>query len=65
MNNNYEITMTTAAIQNNKVSHLLHLFLSIITCGLWLVIWIIVTLSVSIERKRLSLKLKKLMKGCE
>ena len=61
MNKNYEITMTMQAMQQNKVSHLLHLFLSIITFCIWVPVWILVTISASIEQKRLSLKLKKLM----
>ena len=57
-NHQYEIAKTTAAIQNQKVSHILHLILSIITCGLWVVVWLLVTLSASIERSRLNKKLE-------
>ena len=48
------------AIQQQKVSHILHLILSIITCGLWLAIWLLVTISASIERGRLTRKLEAL-----
>ena len=61
MNKNFEIAITNTAMLQNKVSHLLHLFLSIITFGLWIPIWVLITISASIEQKRLSLKLKKLM----
>ena len=61
MNNNFEVAITLQAIQQNEVSHLLHLFLSLITFGIWIPVWILVTISASIEQKRLSLKLKKLM----
>ena len=34
-----------------KVSHVLHLLLSIISCGFWLPVWVLVCLSVSLENR--------------
>ena len=35
--------------QEKKVSHVLHLLLSLISCGLWLPVWMLICLSVSLE----------------
>lgn len=47
-------------IRDQKVSHLLHLVLSLVTCGLWLIVWLIVVLSSYIEIKRLKAKLSEI-----
>lgn len=39
--------------RKKKTSHILHLFLSVITMGLWVVVWIIVALSNSMENSRI------------
>lgn len=39
--------------RKKKTSHLLHLFLSVITFGLWIVVWIIVALSNNLENTRI------------
>ena len=39
--------------RKKKTSHLLHLFLSVITLGLWIVVWIIVALSNNLENTRI------------
>ena len=44
-----------------KTSHVLHLILSIISCGLWLPIWLLVVLSNSIENSMTDRKIKKRM----
>ena len=44
-----------------KTSHVLHLILSIISCGLWIPIWLLVVLSNSIENSMTDRKIKKRM----
>ena len=61
LNVGFEIEATKLAIQDQKVSHILHLILSVFTMGLWMVIWLIVTVSASMERNRLKAQLKRLM----
>jgi len=43
-----------------RTAHLLHLVLSVLTGGLWLVIWAIVAISHAIERGKIDNKLGKL-----
>lgn len=40
-----------------KTAHVLHLILSLITFGMWIPVWLIVTLSNSIERGKIDRKL--------
>ena len=47
-------------IKDQKVNHILHLILTLLTAGLWLIVWIIVSISSSTEVSRLNRKLKKL-----
>jgi len=47
-------------IKATKVNHILHLLLTIITAGFWLIVWIVVSISASIERGRYENELKKL-----
>lgn len=44
---------------DHRTAHLLHLVLSVITAGLWVPVWILVTLSHSIERRKIDRKLRK------
>ena len=37
--------------EQKKVSHVLHLLLSIITCGFWVPLWMLICLSVSLENR--------------
>ena len=46
--------------KKKKTSHVLHLVLSLITVGLWIPVWIIVTLSNSIENRRIDREVGKL-----
>jgi len=49
-------------LSNKKsTSHVLHLILSIISCGLWIPIWLLVVLSNSIENSMTDRKIKKRM----
>jgi len=43
-----------------KPSHILHLFLSIITGGFWIPVWILVCISHGLERKKIDFKLSRL-----
>ena len=56
----YEISELERKIQAQKVNHILHFLLSIVTAGLWVIVWILVTISASIERNRLNGLLKKM-----
>ena len=60
-NTQYEIAKIHIELNEQKVSHILHLILSFITCGAWVVVWLLITLSASIEKRRLNGKLKRLM----
>ena len=55
--------------QEKKVSHVLHLLLSLISCGLWLPVWMLICLSVSLEnrgiRKRNEKRHKEAVKEAE
>ena len=42
-----------------KTSHVLHLLLSVFTLGIWVPVWVIVTLSNAIERKKIDRELGK------
>ena len=46
--------------QKKKTAHLLHLVLTVITMGLWLVVWVLVGVSNSLENSRIDRKLSKL-----
>lgn len=46
--------------KKKKTSHVLHLILSLVTVGLWIPVWIIVTLSNSIENRRIDREVSKL-----
>jgi len=45
--------------KKKKTSHLLHLILSIITAGLWVVIWVLVGLSNYMENARIEKQIEK------
>ena len=60
-NTQYELVRLQMDISEQKVSHVLHLFLSFITCGLWMPVWLLVTVSANIEKRRLSGKVERLM----
>lgn len=46
--------------KKKSTSHVLHLILSLITLGFWVPVWIIVTLSNSIENRRIDREVGKL-----
>jgi len=45
--------------KKKNTSHLLHLFLSIITVGLWIIVWVFVALSNSMENSDIDRTIKK------
>ena len=45
--------------KKKKTSHVLHLLLSIITAGVWIIIWLIVALSNSIENSKIDNQIRK------
>lgn len=47
-------------LQARRPNHILHLLLSLITVGIWLPIWLLVSLNDAIERGRLERRLDKL-----
>ena len=42
MSKNYEAELLLQDINNQKTNHILHLIMSILTLGLWIIIWVIV-----------------------
>jgi cytochrome c biogenesis protein CcdA len=46
-------------IRQHETSHVVHLLLSLISAGLWIPVWILITLSNSLERGRLMRQLRK------
>ena len=45
--------------KKKKTSHVLHLLLSIITVGIWIIIWVLVTISNSSENAKIDRQIKK------
>jgi len=54
---NHEVLISLS--NKKKTSHILHLILSIISCGLWIPIWLLVVLSNSRENSKIDKKIKK------
>jgi len=61
-NIDYKIKETEQLLQEQKVNHILHLLLSIITAGFWIIAWILVVINVSSKKSSLQKKLKELYK---
>lgn len=57
-NTNKDILL--AKYNSYRTNHILHLILSILTGGLWVVIWILCGISNSIERKKIESKINKM-----
>lgn len=51
--------------QRKQTSHVLHLILSLLTAGLWLVMWILVALSNSLENAKIDRRIRKLYAEAE
>ena len=55
MDNHYHLMAKRA---DHQTAHLLHLVLSVVTVGIWVPVWILVTLSHGIERRKIDRKLR-------
>lgn len=56
-----KLTEINEQIAKQKVNHILHLLLSVFTAGVWLIVWILISISSSIEIKRLKKKREELL----
>lgn len=54
-----ETLMMLARRNDYRTSHVLHLLLSILTVGIWVPVWLLVTLSNAIERRKIDYRLRK------
>ena len=63
MNNQAQVIIETNNLSSQKTSHILHLILSIISMGVWLPIWILVSASNAIERGKTESRITKLVDG--
>ena len=59
-NIDFKIKEAELELQDKKVNHILHFLLSIVTAGIWIIVWILITLSVGSEKNALKKKLKEL-----
>src|SRR5690625_1898396 len=58
MTNEEQAKIQYYASQKKRTSHVLHLILSIITCGLWLPVWLIIGVSHASSNKKLDDKMR-------
>lgn len=58
MKNN--LTVEINRLQSLRTSHILHLILSIITVGIWIPIWVLITLNNGLERIRCERRIDKI-----
>lgn len=58
--NNAQLIIETEKLSRTKTSHIFHLFMSIISVGMWLPIWIICAIGNTSERKSIEKRLKEL-----
>lgn len=52
MNENYEISRLERRYASEKTSHLLHFILTLLTGGLWIIIWVVSALATSTTKAR-------------
>ena len=52
MNKDYEISKLQRRYANEKTSHVLHLILTLLTGGLWVVIWVLCALATYTTKRR-------------
>ena len=57
---NTSIHLELAKIQKYRTSHLLHLALSVLTGGLWIPVWLLVTISNANERQKAERRINKM-----
>ena len=56
----YETDILKNKLATTKVNHILHLILSIITAGIWVIAWILISISVADEKRTYRKQLKAL-----
>ena len=56
-----EIELQKLRIQKHKTNHILHLLISIITAGLWVPIWFMVSITNSISRNQATNRIKEFL----
>ena len=61
--NSAQLIIETDKLSRLKTSHILHLLMSLVTFGVWVPIWILVSVNTAIERKRAERRLKRLLNG--
>jgi len=61
----FEIERLQSIIKSKKVNHILHLLLCVPTFGLWVIIWILISITASSEKSGYEVELKEVyeMKG--
>jgi len=55
----FNITELKTKIEATKVNHILHLILSIMTGGIWIIVWILITIDTNNEKRVYINRLKK------
>ncbi len=50
-------------MRKKKTSHILHLILSVITAGAWIIVWIICALSNSIENAKIDRQINRIIEA--
>jgi len=58
---NQKIRQLEIVANNAKTNHILHLILSIVTGGIWIILWILVSIGNASERKQANNKIQKLI----
>lgn len=57
---NRKIFKLDEKLKKYKTSHILHLLLSVLTAGLWIAVWLLVTISNANERQKINAEIDKL-----
>jgi hypothetical protein len=57
---NNEIFVLQAKLAAAETNHILHLILSVLTFGIWVVVWILVTLNNKLKRNSIRRALRKI-----
>ena len=65
MNNKAKLILETNDLRNRNPNHILHLILSIITVGVWIPFWILVTVSNSFGRISCESRINKLIENID
>lgn len=60
MSNQTQLIVETNKLNTQNTNHILHLLLSVVTVGWWVPVWILVSLSNSIERGKTERRIEKM-----